>query len=162
MEPTGNWTWTAWLRMTSKYFVKVNHWLLVRQKRLKSVEVTQKKSNYNLRPLLVRSNNSSIARVLVRCRDPGLNQGPSDLQSDALPTELSRLTLVGKAAFLSILQCIFNANVSSAISRAFIGWKFVHNHIFYMHSFATLNYVLLFFFLFLFFFSEMLFPLRCK
>ena len=25
------------------------------------------------------------------CRDPGLNQGPSDLQSDALPTELSRL-----------------------------------------------------------------------
>ena len=25
------------------------------------------------------------------CRDPGLNQGPSDLQSDALPTELLRL-----------------------------------------------------------------------
>ena len=24
------------------------------------------------------------------CRDPGLNRGPSDLQSDALPTELSR------------------------------------------------------------------------
>ena len=24
------------------------------------------------------------------CRDPGLNQGPTDLQSDALPTELSR------------------------------------------------------------------------
>ena len=24
------------------------------------------------------------------CHDPGLNQGPSDLQSDALPTELSR------------------------------------------------------------------------
>ena len=28
---------------------------------------------------------------LKMCRDPGLNQGPSDLQSDALPTELSRL-----------------------------------------------------------------------
>ena len=27
------------------------------------------------------------------CRDPGLNQGPSDLQSDALPTELSRPVL---------------------------------------------------------------------
>ena len=26
----------------------------------------------------------------ILCRDPGLNQGPSDLQSDALPTELSR------------------------------------------------------------------------
>ena len=25
-----------------------------------------------------------------RCRDPGSNQGPSDLQSDALPTELPR------------------------------------------------------------------------
>ena len=24
------------------------------------------------------------------CRDPGSNRGPSDLQSDALPTELSR------------------------------------------------------------------------
>ena len=28
--------------------------------------------------------------VKKNCRDPGLNQGPSDLQSDALPTELSR------------------------------------------------------------------------
>ena len=31
--------------------------------------------------------------TLSKCRDPGLNQGPSDLQSDALPTELSRLTI---------------------------------------------------------------------
>ena len=30
------------------------------------------------------------------CRDPGSNRGPSDLQSDALPAELSRL--VGKVA----------------------------------------------------------------
>ena len=29
-----------------------------------------------------------MARI---CRDPGSNRGPSDLQSDALPTELSRL-----------------------------------------------------------------------
>ena len=27
----------------------------------------------------------------TKCRDPGSNRGPSDLQSDALPTELSRL-----------------------------------------------------------------------
>ena len=33
----------------------------------------------------------SILGTLKICRDPGLNQGPSDLQSDALPTELSRL-----------------------------------------------------------------------
>ena len=32
----------------------------------------------------------SILGTLKICRDPGLNQGPSDLQSDALPTELSR------------------------------------------------------------------------
>ena len=32
-----------------------------------------------------------------RCRDPGLNWGPSDLRSDALPAELSRLlTLASK------------------------------------------------------------------
>jgi hypothetical protein len=29
-----------------------------------------------------------------RCRDPGSNGGPSDLRSDALPTELSRLMLL--------------------------------------------------------------------
>ena len=34
-------------------------------------------------PLLIRKKNS--------CRDPGSNQGPLDLQSNALPTELSRL-----------------------------------------------------------------------
>ena len=27
----------------------------------------------------------------AKCRDPGSNRGPSDLQSDALPAELSRL-----------------------------------------------------------------------
>ena len=35
------------------------------------------------------------------CRDPGLNQGPSDLQSDALPTELSRLVVS-----ICLLVCI--------------------------------------------------------
>ena len=29
-----------------------------------------------------------------KCRDPGSNQGPLDLQSNALPTELSRLPVV--------------------------------------------------------------------
>ena len=39
----------------------------------------------------------SLLQVIVlpfkqfqKCRDPGSNRGPSDLQSDALPTELSR------------------------------------------------------------------------
>eukprot|EP00347_Sterkiella_histriomuscorum_P020869 403336153 len=35
------------------------------------------------------SQNQFNAKV---CLDPGLNQGPSDLQSDALPTELPRLS----------------------------------------------------------------------
>ena len=29
--------------------------------------------------------------IRQKCRDPGSNRGPPDLQSDALPTELSRL-----------------------------------------------------------------------
>ena len=33
--------------------------------------------------------------VKAKCRDPGSNRGPLDLQSNALPTELSRQT-VGK------------------------------------------------------------------
>ena len=37
----------------------------------------------------------SLAKNLrkKKCRDPGSNRGPSDLQSDALPTELSRHTI---------------------------------------------------------------------
>jgi hypothetical protein len=31
------------------------------------------------------------------CRDPGSNRGPSDLRSDALPTELSRLMTTSQA-----------------------------------------------------------------
>ena len=31
------------------------------------------------------------SRRLFQCRNPGLNQGPLDLQSNALPTELFRL-----------------------------------------------------------------------
>ena len=31
-------------------------------------------------------------RVFQLCRNPGLNQGPLDLQSNALPTELFRPT----------------------------------------------------------------------
>ena len=37
---------------------------------------------------------SSIRFIMKTCRDPGSNRGPSDLQSDALPTELSRLLLI--------------------------------------------------------------------
>ena len=33
----------------------------------------------------------NVVPTYKRCRDPGSNWGPSDLQSDALPTELSRL-----------------------------------------------------------------------
>ena len=36
------------------------------------------------------------------CRDPGSNQGPSDLQSDALPAELSRLVLM--LSFAKVLE----------------------------------------------------------
>ena len=38
------------------------------------------------------------------CRDPGLSRGPSDLQSDALPAELSRLlalSIIGASTFAS-------------------------------------------------------------
>ena len=37
---------------------------------------------------------------LITCRDPGSNWGPPDLQSDALPTELSRLKRVSRKPLL--------------------------------------------------------------
>ena len=35
-----------------------------------------------------------------QCRDPGSNQGPLDLQSNALPTELSRLVNTTSATYM--------------------------------------------------------------
>ena len=40
-----------------------------------------------------------------KCRDPGSNRGPLDLQSNALPTELSRLHLMGLALIYSVDPC---------------------------------------------------------
>ena len=40
------------------------------------------------------SSRSRTGLAQEECRDPGSNRGPSDLQSDALPTELSRLLSV--------------------------------------------------------------------
>ena len=46
--------------------------------------------------MIFNHNNAEEARIIPflrtkTCRDPGSNRGPPDLQSDALPTELSRL-----------------------------------------------------------------------
>ena len=44
----------------------------------------------------------SMNTITSACRDPGLNRGPSDLQSDALPTELSRLERYGNNHFYQL------------------------------------------------------------
>ena len=44
-----------------------------------------------------------IQRAKIVCRDPGSDRGPSDLQSDALPTELSRP--VGSASQARLWVC---------------------------------------------------------
>ena len=41
-----------------------------------------------------------LDKIRFVCRDPGSNQGPLDLQSNALPTELSRL----RRDFLRIIR----------------------------------------------------------
>ena len=46
------------------------------------------------------------------CRNPGLNQGPSDLQSDALPTELFRPTNTSDS-------CINSVNLSKGCTVMF-------------------------------------------
>ena len=56
----------------------------------------------------------------TKCRDPGSSRGPSDLQSDALPTELSRLCFKFEA------QSIIEENNGKRVS--FIGkqWRCHH------------------------------------
>ena len=44
------------------------------------------------------------AKLKKKCRDPGSNRGPLDLQSNALPTELSRL--------MQILSYYFSPNTA--------------------------------------------------
>ena len=39
------------------------------------------------------------------CRDPGSNRGPSDLRSDALPAELSRLDCKENASAINVGTC---------------------------------------------------------
>ena len=55
--------------------------------------------------------NSSVARMVVTnnkrscdflCRNPGLNRGPLDLQSNALPTELFRQVVGGASMELMV------------------------------------------------------------
>ena len=54
------------------------------------------------------------SRIFRKCRDPGSNRGSSDLQSDALPTELSRLWLYFECAFPRWLS-----GLGGAIARQF-------------------------------------------
>ena len=44
--------------------------------------------------IAVSDTSMSFVTATKSCRDPGSNRGPSDLRSDALPTELSGLLIV--------------------------------------------------------------------
>ena len=44
-----------------------------------------------VKPQSIEEHKVAARRTAEKCRDPGSNRGPPDLQSDALPTELSRL-----------------------------------------------------------------------
>ena len=45
------------------------------------------------------------------CRDPGSNRGPSDLQSDALPAELSRRCLTSRSLLIPLVRNAFALSV---------------------------------------------------
>ncbi len=44
-----------------------------------------------------------LVKIIKICRNSGSNQGPLDLQSNALPTELFRLIVEGKLTYFLIL-----------------------------------------------------------
>jgi hypothetical protein len=84
-----------------------------------------------------RSYRKKIQKILpaagfVPCRNPGLNRGPLDLQSNALPTELFRLTLIFVAAYLSDIA--FSTPHFIDITD-----KFNHRHFQVMHSLRKLR-----------------------
>ena len=52
------------------------------------------------------ANSFDRTRTCIKeCRDPGSNRGPSDLRSDALPTELSRLSRWGDRLVIPSAPC---------------------------------------------------------
>ena len=57
----------------------------------------------------------SCAESQKACRDPGSNRGPSDLQSDALPAELSRLWFFARNTWLLTCEQI-NTNTTETIT----------------------------------------------
>ena len=60
-------------------------------------------------------------KMKKECRDPGLNRGPSDLQSDALPTELSRLSTYAIGLVVRLLDLEKSLDVKLKIIRTFVG-----------------------------------------
>ena len=57
--------------------------------------------------LIIQENVNQPKKLFPKCRDPGSNRGPLDLQSNALPTELSRLNQIRYENFVTSLSQIF-------------------------------------------------------
>ena len=72
------------LYMGQKHYLSYSNWFIT------NYQIT----NWKYMQVTEKSINNSVVIWLMKkksCRDPGSNQGPLDLQSNALPTELSRL-----------------------------------------------------------------------
>ena len=69
------------------------------------------------------------AMLMNACRDPGSNRGPSDLQSDALPTELSRLaSILPECSKLQATWVLHEGNIvpwlpQVALAKAEVIWE---------------------------------------
>ena len=68
------------------------------QRRDSSTKFEKRKKQLDHRRLVMKHGQFYKHLFEAKCRDPGSNWGPSDLQSDALPTELSRLGLISSAS----------------------------------------------------------------
>ena len=55
--------------------------------------------------------------LIAICRDPGLNQGPLDLQSNALPAELFRLTSMGNCCGKKKKKVYMNTHITNKRGR---------------------------------------------
>ena len=66
------------------------------------------------------------------CRDPGSNRGPSDLRSDALPTELSRLSRWGDRLVIPSAPCrhiVIIQHMSQATRMSMPPTAETHHHV---------------------------------
>lgn len=100
--------------------IKMNHQLRIQGTILHDKEDYQGNSVWEKERInfLSIGKNVAVSRRIVPCRNPGLNRGPLDLQSNALPTELFRLTSTKRTNVIHLVVFVLIIHPETGYKRS--------------------------------------------